>query len=411
MSIPDSQAKREVIFWLDEFLQQRSVAFSGTNAADIAQSHAGQQNYRWQQLLGILDAGHISVTSAGYGSLRQLRETLKKSLQCSTSVHGDRAEVQSSLPVMLDVPAQSKLKEASRFPFHVAAVLAMRCKDALQQTADSAAAHFLEMAASAEASSIITVETDLRVALENKFRTAIEHQQETVNTLIHDATEKISDFQTLEKILHDGIEKYDRELAAAKSEFQNLIGETREQQRTWETERKQTLVSLREEIAEFTKIEASLDLWSKKANAHKRVYVALSSIFSATLIALALLVIHYGSAYVSDISALPGEKAYFGLALIAIPVLSIAWVMRFIARLAIQNFALAHDARQRHAQINTYLRLLGDESRPIGQHERILALAALFRPLPGQGPDDVNPPTIADLLKEAHDQLSKARLR
>jgi hypothetical protein len=71
--------------------------------------------------------------------------------------------------------------------------------------------------------------------------------------------------------------------------------------------------------------------------------------------------------------------------------------------------SLAHDARQRHAIIRTYLRLLGDPKKPINEKERILALAALFRPLPGQGLDDVNPPTIADLLKEAQEQLPKAR--
>jgi hypothetical protein len=40
--------------------------------------------------------------------------------------------------------------------------------------------------------------------------------------------------------------------------------------------------------------------------------------------------------------------------------------------------------------------------------ERILALAALFRPLPGQGLDDVNPPTVAD-LEEAQERLPRAR--
>jgi hypothetical protein len=95
------------------------------------------------------------------------------------------------------------------------------------------------------------------------------------------------------------------------------------------------------------------------------------------------------------------------IALIAIPTLAIAWLLRFIARLAVQNLALAQDAEQRHAQVSTYLRLLGDPSKPISEKERILALAALFRPLAGQGLDDVSPPTVFDLLKEAQEQITK----
>jgi hypothetical protein len=102
-----------------------------------------------------------------------------------------------------------------------------------------------------------------------------------------------------------------------------------------------------------------------------------------------------------------GDQEYLGLGLLIIPALAVAWLLRFIARLAIQNLALAEDAQQRHAQMTTYLRLLGDTRSPIDKNERILALSALFRPLPGQGPDDVNPPTVADLLKEAGEKALK----
>jgi hypothetical protein len=104
-----------------------------------------------------------------------------------------------------------------------------------------------------------------------------------------------------------------------------------------------------------------------------------------------------------------GPEQYFGIALLLIPTLAVAWIIRVVVKVTLQNLSLAQDARQRHTQILTYLRMLGDANHPISDKERILALSAIFRPLSGQGMDDVNPPTVADLLREALDGSTKPK--
>ena len=104
-----------------------------------------------------------------------------------------------------------------------------------------------------------------------------------------------------------------------------------------------------------------------------------------------------------------GNKQYFGIGLLLIPTLALAWVIRIIIKVTLQSLSLAQDARQRHTQILTYLRMLGDSTHPISDKERILALSAIFRPLASQGTDDVNPPTVAELLREAIEGSTKSR--
>ena len=50
--------------------------------------------------------------------------------------------------------------------------------------------------------------------------------------------------------------------------------------------------------------------------------------------------------------------------------------------------------------LETYFNLISDPNAKFEDKERSLILKAIFRPLPGQKCDEVNPPTLPDFVKD-----------
>ncbi len=59
---------------------------------------------------------------------------------------------------------------------------------------------------------------------------------------------------------------------------------------------------------------------------------------------------------------------------------------------------LRNDAEQRFAMLDTYIRLIHEGQAT--REDRTIVLAALFRALPGQENDDMQPPSLLDLMKK-----------
>ncbi len=75
------------------------------------------------------------------------------------------------------------------------------------------------------------------------------------------------------------------------------------------------------------------------------------------------------------------------------------WMVRIFVRLALSNRHLATDAEERVVMAKTYLSLLEDERRPVGEQDRVLVLQALFRPSStGLVRDDAAPPGGVELI-------------
>jgi len=85
------------------------------------------------------------------------------------------------------------------------------------------------------------------------------------------------------------------------------------------------------------------------------------------------------------------------LALLAIPVALIVWLVRLIVRYNTRSMLLMDDARQRTTVLDTYLFLV--EQGAADKGDRAALLEALFRRVPGHGADTVEPPDFVDLLK------------
>jgi hypothetical protein len=96
-----------------------------------------------------------------------------------------------------------------------------------------------------------------------------------------------------------------------------------------------------------------------------------------------------------------GEPISSFLVFIVVPVVGVAWVLRIFARWITNSLTLGEDAEQRRAMLETYFSLVGNKDAKMEQSDRILILNAIFRPLPGHQVEDVAPPTLLDLTKDA----------
>jgi hypothetical protein len=95
-----------------------------------------------------------------------------------------------------------------------------------------------------------------------------------------------------------------------------------------------------------------------------------------------------------------GDIAYGTLALTFVPIIAVGWVLRIIGRSITSSLTLKEDADHRRSMLETYFNLISDPNAKFEDKERSLILNAIFRPLPGQHPDEVAPPTLPDLIKD-----------
>ncbi len=84
------------------------------------------------------------------------------------------------------------------------------------------------------------------------------------------------------------------------------------------------------------------------------------------------------------------------LVVITFPLVLYLWVVRLIVRFNTRSLVLLDDARQRQTMMETYFMLI--EHGAASPEERGLILNALFRPAPGQGADNVDPPNFTEFL-------------
>jgi hypothetical protein len=95
-----------------------------------------------------------------------------------------------------------------------------------------------------------------------------------------------------------------------------------------------------------------------------------------------------------------GGFSISGLAVITVPTLLYAWLLKNISRVFIQNLNLADDAEHRRSLALTYMGLLQDEKRPTTDQDRAIILNALFRPIPPHTGDEGPPSGLIDLIKK-----------
>jgi ABC-type multidrug transport system fused ATPase/permease subunit len=204
-------------------------------------------------------------------------------------------------------------------------------------------------------------------------------------------TESRGELETMVKDLQDRVYSSSAIQAAKDQEWHTFLLKSREE-----------IEAARALAREAATLQSASQIWRTKEDKHRKV-------FSYGLSALALIMIFsIGSLmyfWAEIIGAIPRKSdqdfAYGALVLIVAAVIAAAWIVRIFARWVTNSLTLGEDAEQRRALLETYFSLVGDPDAKMEQSDRILILNAIFRPLPGFQTEDVAPPTLLDLTKDA----------
>jgi hypothetical protein len=149
-------------------------------------------------------------------------------------------------------------------------------------------------------------------------------------------------------------------------------------------------------------LKGATSVWRRKLWKHRLVFsLGFAALAGAVGVSIWQLVSHW-HVIIDAIPRKPdGDIAYGTLLFVVLPVIGVAWVARIFAKWVTNAITLGEDAEQRSAMLETYFRLVGDPNAKMEAADRILILNAIFRPLPGFQTEDVAPPTLSDLIKDA----------
>lgn len=158
---------------------------------------------------------------------------------------------------------------------------------------------------------------------------------------------------------------------------------------------------LEEEVRKRLLLEAPTKYWTEKEARHNRVAIGFSVLFVVIVGAGVYWLTHGGITTVTTAATALGLKEGIGalipLAFITVPTLAVAWLLRHVSRIIIQNLSLAADAGLRGTIALTYSALTHKGETNAG--ELALALQALFRPIDGSEHAEVAPPNLTDIMR------------
>lgn len=186
------------------------------------------------------------------------------------------------------------------------------------------------------------------------------------------------------------------------SAFHRIIGEPAKE-----------LEGFRAQVVEDLKLKEARQLWMDRADRARREYRASWYVLAILLLVIPGLAIwqsgaifaffrSIGEAVLVDLPENASETAILiaavsRLVLVTMPVALYIWLIRILVRYNMRSLLLIDDAEQRNTMLETYLHLVERDADV--KADRPLILEALFRRTPGHGPETIEPPNLADVLK------------
>lgn len=175
-------------------------------------------------------------------------------------------------------------------------------------------------------------------------------------------------------------------------------------------------------VVEELKLKEARKLWTDSANRAWKAYAVSWLILVMLLVGVPLIAIMnsqaifqffhtLSEAVLVDLPPNATETAVLiaavsRLVLVTLPVALFIWLIRIVVRFNMRSLLLMDDARQRNTMLETYLHLV-EQDKDV-KADRPLVLEALFRRTPGHGPDTIEPPNLADVLKLGNLTSSKS---
>jgi archaellum component FlaG (FlaF/FlaG flagellin family) len=148
-------------------------------------------------------------------------------------------------------------------------------------------------------------------------------------------------------------------------------------------------------------LKGARQVWTDQHQKHRNVLFAGLVVLTLVVGLGIWAMIHWWSDLYDAIPKRGDEIITSALVLFVVPLVAVAWVMRIVVRMVHNAMTLSEDSEHRKAMLETYFQLVGDKEAGMEASDRILILNAIFRPLPGHQPNEVNPPTVLELAKEA----------
>lgn len=161
------------------------------------------------------------------------------------------------------------------------------------------------------------------------------------------------------------------------------------------------LTALKQAYETHMALEAPAKYWEAKSSQHaKGFWVALVAFL--VLIAVSLMSIwSYGPTFVESVVGDVEGFNLAALAMITIPALFIAWLLKIVANQIASNHHLKQDSALRQTMITTFLALMKDPGTNVGVEERTLILNAIFRPADRHSDDNGPSPGLMELIRQA----------
>jgi hypothetical protein len=244
------------------------------------------------------------------------------------------------------------------------------------------------------------VQAPNRKALEASLEKTTAAHRSFLDQFVRNAQDALNDVQSATQQTHDLEARLNKEMiefiSNEQQKFEELASITKQ-----ETE------AFLNAQSQFRMIKQPVELWATSASRHrKRYYIGL--------LVLSLSVPFLGAI---GISMVPNFLAAFGL--ISLPympqpftprsaaaltllialIAATGWLLRIAGRFVTNSLTLAEDAEMRAALADAFLGFTAKEA--LDDKDRTIMLAALFRPLPGHQQEDIEPPTVLSLAREA----------
>ncbi|MGF6255368.1 DUF6161 domain-containing protein [Ensifer sp. LBL] len=199
------------------------------------------------------------------------------------------------------------------------------------------------------------------------------------------------------------------EIEAAQSHFANSIEQT--QQTIIENDAKAQ--NAHDAMMEQMRLKETDKLWRNEGHkAAKHYYWSLGGLV-LLLAALPILAITLFKtdllAYIQQIEAnieaatkgsagvAPVGAAIGRIFLLTVPIAFFIWAVKLLVRYNMRSMLVMDDANHRVAILNTYLFLVKQEVAKV--EDRGALLEAMFRRMPGHGPETIDPPSLPDIMR------------
>lgn len=149
--------------------------------------------------------------------------------------------------------------------------------------------------------------------------------------------------------------------------------------------------------------------WQDVKRRAKRVLWAAGIAIFVLFVSAAMTIVYWGHEILNFLTPLDLKTIYLNttatgvlsmqiarVALLAIPLVSYFWLLKIAVRIFMRSLVIMDDADQRATIMDSYYALTGDGMTD----ERALPMMlwAIFRPLPGHGPDGIDPPDFTEAI-------------